>query len=118
MLNEIPDLPPGVIGFELSGKLEGEDYRDVLLPAVEQAATSGGVRLVLVIPAFEGMSGGAVWQDMKMGAEQWRAWKRIAFVTDVEWMIHATAAFGWMTPGEVKHFPLGHRAEAIAWVAG
>jgi hypothetical protein len=40
-----------------------------------------------------------------------------AFVTDVEWMVHATAAFGWMTPGDVKHFPLDQRAEAIAWVA-
>ena len=26
MLNDIPDLPPGVIGFEVSGKLETEDY--------------------------------------------------------------------------------------------
>jgi hypothetical protein len=25
--------------------------------------------------------------------------------------------FGWMTPGEVRHFPLARRDEAIAWAA-
>ena len=35
----------------------------------------------------------------------------------IEWMSHMTALFGWMTPGEVKHFPLSQRADAIAWAA-
>jgi hypothetical protein len=29
-----------------------------------------------------------------------------------------TALFGWMTPGEVKHFPLAEWPAAIAWAAG
>ena len=41
MLNEILDLPPGVIGFEVSGKLETADYRDVLHPALQAAAAKG-----------------------------------------------------------------------------
>jgi SpoIIAA-like len=53
-----------------------------------------------------------------MGVENWRAWERIALVTDVDWMRHGTEWFGWMTPGEVQHFPLDQRAEAIAWAAG
>ena len=118
MLNEIPDLPSGVIGFEVSGKLRTEDYRDILLPALEAAAATGDVRIVIVMPRFEGFSGGALWQDLRMGVEHWRAWKRIALVTDVEWMAHGTDWFAWMTPGEVKHFPLAERAAAVAWAAG
>jgi SpoIIAA-like len=118
MLNELPDLPSGVIGFEVSGKLRTEDYRDILQPALQAAAATGEVRVVIVIPKFEGFSGGALWQDLKMGVEHWRAWKRIALVTDVEWMAHGTDWFGWMTPGEVKHFPLAERPAAIAWAAG
>jgi hypothetical protein len=38
MIKELTDLPAGVIGFETSGKLQAEDYRDVLLPALERAA--------------------------------------------------------------------------------
>lgn len=118
MLTEISDLPAGVIGFEASGKLHAEDYRDVLLPAIQRAAAAGDVRVMIVIPEFHGLSAGALWQDLKMGVEHMRGWKRIALVTDVEWMVHMTAMFGWMTPGEVKHFPLAERDAAIRWAAG
>ena len=32
MITELTDLPAGIIGFEASGKLEAEDYRDVPAP--------------------------------------------------------------------------------------
>jgi hypothetical protein len=118
VIKELSDLPPGVIGFEVADTLKAEDYRDVILPALERAAASGEVRFVVVIPEFHGMSGGALWQDLKVGIEHLRAWKRIALVTDIEWMNLMTTLFGWMTPGEVRHFPLGQRDEAIAWAAG
>jgi len=117
VIKELSDLPRGVIGFEVTGKLQAEDYRDVVLPALERAAAGGEVRFVIVFPEFHGMSGGAVWQDLKVGFEHFRAWKRIALITDIAWMEHLTALFGWMTPGEVRHFPLAQRDEAIAWAA-
>ena len=117
MLKELTDLPAGVIGFEVAGKLTAEDYRDRLLPALERAESSGEIRVVIVMPEFEGFTAGALWQDLKMGVENWGAWKRIALVTDVGWMQHATDWFGWMTPGEVQHFPLAQRQEAAAWAS-
>ena len=117
MISVLSDLPDGVVGFETSGKLLAEDYRDVLLPAVTEAAKHG-LRVVLVIPEWDGMSGGAMWQDVKMGFEHLRNWKRLALVTDIDWMAHATSFFSWMIPGEVKIFPLSERGDAISWVAG
>jgi hypothetical protein len=118
VIKEVDGLPPGVIGFEASGKLEAEDYRDVVLPALERAAKNGEVRFLIEMTSFDGMSGGALWEDLKVGVEHFRAWKRIALVTDIEWVSHLTGLFGWMTPGEVKVFPRAGRNEAIAWVAG
>ena len=118
MIKELSDMPSGVIGFEASGKMRAEDYRDVVLPALERAAAAGEVRFVIVMPDFDGMSGGALWQDLKVGVEHFRAWKRIALVTDIDWMKHMTSLFGWMTPGEVKIFSLAQQGEAIEWVAG
>ena len=74
--------------------------------------------MVLVFPRWEGMSSGAGWQDLKMGFENLRRWKRIALVTDLDWMITVTSLFGWMTPGELKRFPIAERDAAIAWAAG
>jgi hypothetical protein len=117
MIEELSGLPPGVTGFEISGKVSAEDYRDVVLPAVERAAANGDVRYFMVIPDFDGMSGGALWQDLKMGFEHIRAFKRIAVVTDIGWVHHLTGLFGWMTPGETKIFAMAKRDEAVAWVA-
>jgi hypothetical protein len=89
MIEELSGLPAGVIGFETTGKLRAEDYRDVVLPALERAAAGGEVRFVVVISEF----------------------------TDIEWVDHMITLFGWMTPGEVRHFPLAQRDEAIAWAA-
>ena len=117
MIKELSGLPAGVIGFEVTSKVTAEDFRDVVLPAVEKAAQSGEVRFVIEIPDFHGMTPGALWQDLKVGVENIRKWKRIALITDIEWMHHMTSLFGWMTPGEVKTFPMGERDQALAWVA-
>jgi hypothetical protein len=52
-----------------------------------------------------------------MGVEHWRAWKKIALVSDVDWMNRGVEWFGWMTPGEIKHFPLASRDAAMTWAA-
>ena len=117
MIKELTGLPQGVIGFEIADRIRAEDYRDVVLPAVERAAANGEVRFLIVIPDFDGMSGGALWQDLKLGIEHIRAFKRIALVTDIGWIQHLTGLFGWMTPGETKTFSLAERDEATAWVA-
>jgi SpoIIAA-like len=118
MLTEIADLPSGVIGFEVVGKLAAGDYSETLAPAVKRAADDGDIRLIIVLPTFEGIDPEAIWEDTKLGLTNWGAWKRVAFVTDVEWMATAMRWFGWMTPGEAKHFPLAERDAAIAWAAG
>ncbi|MBP0449234.1 STAS/SEC14 domain-containing protein [Kitasatospora sp. RG8] len=118
MINRLGDLPAGVVGFEAGGRLSAEDYRDVVLPAVESAAEVGEVRFLIVMHDFQGMSGGALWQDLKIGFGHVRAWKRIALVTDIDWMHHMTGLFGWMTPGETKSFTLEDREAAVEWVLG
>ena len=118
MLEAMTRLPPGLLGFEVNGALHADDYRDMLLPAVEAAIQRGEkVRIVLVFESFDGLSGGALWQDLKMGVEHLTHWERIALVTDIDWMTHLTALFGWMTPGDLKRFPLAEREAAIVWAA-
>jgi hypothetical protein len=107
-----------VLGFEAEGELHHDDYQNVLMPAIEQRIAAGEpVRVVLVFPQWDGFSAGAAWDDLKMGVEHLTGWKRIALVTDVEWMVHLTKLFGWMTPGQMKTFPMAERDAAIAWAA-
>jgi len=118
MIERLDGVPEGVLGFRAHGELHASDYRDVLLPALDGVVTSGGkVRVVLVFDEWDGMTAGAVWQDLKVGVEHLTKWEKIALVTDVGWMRHATNLFGWMTPGAVKVFAESELDAASAWAA-
>ena len=117
MIAPLDQLPDGVIGFRVSGEIHADDYRDVLLPAVETAGEAGGIRIVLLFEDFEELSGGAMWQDLKMGTHHLSAWKKTAFVSDLAWMQHLVALFGWMSPGQMRRFPVAELDDAIAWAA-
>lgn len=117
MITVLESTPGNVIGFRASGTIEAQDYRDVLLPAVERAATAGEIRIVVVFEDFDELTGGAVLQDMKLGTNHLSAWKKTAFVSDIAWMQHLVALFGWMSPGEVRRFPLADLDEALTWAA-
>jgi hypothetical protein len=123
MIEPLPDLPPGTLGFRASGHVTRQDYMDVFLPPLKQKIDSGeGVRMVYQVgPGFEKFEVGALLEDTKtgwnLGIRHPDAWKRLAFVTDVHWMSQAAHAFAWMMPGELKIYALAELEEAKAWVA-
>ncbi len=120
MITVVDDLPEGVLGFDVTGKLAAEDYTDVLLPALDEVTSRGGeVRAVLVLgPGFDGVEPSAVWQDLKLGIKDWASWERIALVTDHGWLRDGLRMFAWAMPGEVKTFGTDERDHAAAWAAG
>lgn len=117
-------LADGVLGLRFSGKITRGDYDEVLIPAVQEVFDRGEpVRcLCLLGEDFDGYEAGAMWEDLKTGAKfgpgHFSSWKRLALVTDVEWIRHMIPLFGWMTPGELKLFAVAELEEAKAWVAG
>jgi hypothetical protein len=121
MLRILDDMPAGVLGVEATAKLTSGDYTDVLRPALQAISDNGEkIRIVLVFPdeSFGGMEPSAMWQDVKLGLYDWKAWERIALVTDIDWMRQGLRLFAWAVPGAVKDFPISERAAAVAWAAG
>lgn len=118
MLKPIDGLPEGTIGFRAEGKVEADDYRDVLDPAIEAAPAP--VNLVYVLgEGFDGYALSAYWEDTKLGlSRKPEDWGRIALVTDVSWMRHAVGAFAAFIPGHVQLFAAAEEQEAIAWATG
>jgi hypothetical protein len=98
MIEPVDDMPPGTIGFRATGNVTRDEYRDVLLPAMRQAAEAGETGLTL-------------------GLGHLSAWKRTALVTDVEWIAKAAHMLAWMTPGELLVRALDGLDEAKRWVA-
>ncbi len=82
MFIPITDLPETTVGFTARGKIHAEDYRDVLIPAVEELiARTGKARVLIVLGAeSEGYSVRAMFDDVKLGLEHLKAWERFALV--------------------------------------
>jgi SpoIIAA-like len=119
----IPDMPPGTLGFRVDGEIEREDYTDVLEPALREALEAGaGLRTLYLIEELDEIDPGALWEDAKtgfnLGVRHHEQWVRSAIVTDLEWMARATRLFAWMIPGEARVFPTAELEQAKAWVAG
>jgi hypothetical protein len=118
VIRDIPGLPQGIIGFEASGRVGTDDYRRVLDPILESAATSGRtLRLVAVISDDASFDAGALLEDARMGLKTWSAWERIALVSDRSAIRDGVGLLGWAFPSAVKVFPSGELAEAIEWAA-
>lgn len=119
MLETITGLPDNVVGIKASGEVTADDYRKVLVPAVEGVLDGEGKLRMLYVYGDDvtGLSAGATWQDTKVGLGHYTRWERVAIVTNREWLRHSVDIFGHLIPGEVKAFTNKEEAEARTWVS-
>ena len=70
MVEAIRDLPAGSLGFRISGKLERDEYHDVLMAPIYAALERGErLRLLVELPdEFQGLDAGALREDLKAAA--------------------------------------------------
>jgi len=122
MIEVLPDMPDGVAGIRVSGRLRGDDLRE-FKPALENMLDTGEIRIVEVIaPDYAGFGPGGLVEDLKLGlgllVRHHSAFKRVAVVSDEEWVAHALHAFAWMVPGDLGLFGLDELEKAKEWAAG
>jgi hypothetical protein len=119
MIELLQNVPDNVIAFKFSGKVSGDDYESVLIPAMEAALKKHDkVRALGQLgPEFTGFETAAMWDDTKVGLKHYTRWEKIALVTDTEWVIRSVKVFGFLVPGEVKLFGNDQLDEALTWVA-
>jgi hypothetical protein len=119
MIRLLGDMPAGVLGLEAVDDVEKEDYQKVILPAVEKAIDEHGkVRLVYVLGSeFDDYEGGAVWEDLRLGARHPASFERMAIVTDAGWAAPAVKVFSILWPGQARAFGLSELESAKRWAA-
>jgi hypothetical protein len=122
MIEILTDMPEGVTGIRVSGRLRGEDLRE-FTPLMEETLKAGEIRIVEVIASdYEGFGPGGLVEDLKLGfgsvLQHHSAFRRIAVVSDKEWVAHTLHALAWMVPGELATFGLDELERAKEWAAG
>ena len=67
MIEFLPDMPDGVTGIHVSGRLRGDELRE-LKPSIEEMLHTDEIRIVEVIaPDYEGFGPGGLIEDLKLG---------------------------------------------------
>lgn len=119
MIEVLPGMPEGVTGVRVSGRLRGDDLRE-FKPAMEALLKTGEIRIVEVIASdYEGFGPGGLVEDLKLAfgtvLPHHSDFKRIAIVSDKEWVAHTLHALAWMVPGELAVFRLDELERAKEW---
>ena len=120
MLELIDGFPDEVIAVRGTGTVTGDDYREVLVPAIA-AATADARKARLLIElgdGFDGYDASALRADAGVGAGHFGSFDRIAVVTDHDGIRTAVNVFGILIPGEVRLFHVAATAEARDWIRG
>jgi hypothetical protein len=122
MIEMLQDMPDGVAGIRVSGRLSGDDMR-AFKPKMDELLQADELRLVEVIASdYEGFGPGGLVQDLKLGLgalfQHHSHFKRIAVVSDKEWVAHTLHALAWLVPGELEIFGLDDLERAKEWAAG
>ncbi|PRC42300.1 STAS/SEC14 domain-containing protein [Mycobacterium sp. ITM-2017-0098] len=122
MIEVLSDMPEGVAGFRVSGRVGGGELRD-FRSTMETMLAGDEIRLVEVVSDdYEGFGPGGFLEDMKLGfgtlMQHHAGFRRIAVVSDKEWIAHALHAVGWLVPGDLKLFAMSDLESAKSWAAG
>ncbi|MGV6820753.1 MAG: STAS/SEC14 domain-containing protein [Parvularcula sp.] len=119
MLKTIESNDPTITAFDAVGHLTHDDYKDVLIPALEGAIKTHGKAKALLRfgEGFEGYTVHAMLDDTVFGLSHLNGFERIAVVTDVSWIRQGVALFAHLTPLKVRLFPANGTNEALRWLA-
>ncbi len=122
MIEVLSDMPDGVTGIRVSGRVSGDDFRE-FEPTMDGLVVGGEIRIVEVIATdYEGFGPGGLVEDLKVGFgalfKHHSAFKRIAVVSDKAWVAHTLHAVAWMIPGDLQIFGLDELDRAKVWAAG
>ena len=82
MITLLSNLPDNIIGLNATGRVTGDDYLQVLVPAVEVALERHDkVRLIYELDdAFTGFVPDAMWEDAKLGLGHLGAWGKLRWL--------------------------------------
>lgn len=118
MMHKIEGLPDHVVAIAAQGKVTGEDYEQVLIPAVETALEKHKrIRFLYHLGAgFTGFTAAALWDDARVGIRHLTAFEKVAVVTDVGWIVEAVKVFAILIPCPTRVFDNLQLGEAKAWI--
>jgi hypothetical protein len=118
MIEVLPESHANILGVKALDKLTDLDYKDVLIPKLEQILSQHGKARILfdMGEEFHGWELAAAWDDAKFGIKHRNDFEKCAVVGGPKWVEWATKLGALLMNGEVKTFPSNQLKDAWEWV--
>jgi SpoIIAA-like len=119
MIEIMQTLPSNVVGFRATGKVEKDDYDQVIIPQIDALVKEQDkINFLLVLDTSIGnFSAGAILKDLGVGLKHFTKWHKMAIVSESSGINTFTDIFSYIAPGEAKSFTHDQLPEAIQWVS-
>ena len=119
MIEIINGLPPAVAGFKATGKINTEDYINVINPLVDKIYKEyGKINYLLVIDTpLKNYTAGAWFRDALLGFVYFTDWNKLAIVTHKKSIKNFTEIFGKLIPAKTRGFMYGDIGVAMKWIS-
>ena len=104
------------IKMKLVGKLTHEDYATItpMLDSSLKSINNPNISLLVDATLFEGWSLEAAFDDLKIGLQHNKDFKKIAFVGNKSWQEYSVKLTNWFMAGKMEYFE--DIADAIDWL--
>jgi len=118
MTELIPGLPDHIVAASCRRGISGDEFERVLRPVMEAALDIyERIDVVLVLDEQPGdPSSRSLWDDGKLGMADLRKFRRLALVSDLDWVRTLVSTFGFFAPCKLKRFGVDELDEALAWI--
>jgi len=114
----MPESKSSALALKATGKLTDADYKEVLIPKMEEIIKqTGKAKVLLYLPKdFTGWEAHAAWDDARFGLRHRNDFEKLAVVGGAKWVEWATKIASHFMKGEVKTFPEEQLHQALDWV--
>ena len=118
MIHHQLDETDSVLTVAPRGPLAADDFKALAAEVDPFIERTGGLRgLLLEAPAFPGWEGfGGLTAHLRFVRDHHRLIRRVAVVSDSPVLSHLPQLASHFVAAEVRHFPQGERAGALAWL--
>jgi hypothetical protein len=116
MFKKIPESAGNVLGFQVTGEVTKEDYKDLTTQVQAIVDEHGSINLLLDLERFKAETPAAWREDLKFGRTYHKKIAKLAIVGDKSWQhLLATLADPFYAR-ESRFFHTADHAEAWAWL--
>ena len=119
VLRRMSPMPAGTIGFEAVGKVDDDDFEDVVAPVLRQEIARGAkLRLLYLFgPGLRGYESDEFQEEIAFAVRHPTSYERVAVVSDETWLRPALRVLSLLVPGRLRGFPVVELEAAKRWVS-